>query len=192
MPEILGVLSILIGCIGEAYYLRSIFRGHTKPHMYTWLIWSILCTIGSLAQFTEDQGPGVWALAVTSIFSWLNTGLCFKYGEKEITKSDKIALAFSLLAIVPWALTDDPLWSVIMISLIDVVGFYPTIRKTWKKPYEENLLAYYFANAKLLLSVIALERFSIVTALYPIVIVVTNCAFLVMAHWKRQGNHRNF
>ncbi len=190
MPEILGALSILIGIVGEAYYLRSIFRGHTKPHMYTWLIWSILCTIGCLAQLTEDQGPGTWALIFTSTFSWLNTGLCFKYGEKEITKSDKIALFFSLFAIVPWIMTKNPLGSVILISIIDIVGFYPTVRKTWKKPYEENLLSYYLANAKLFLAVLALERFTLVTALYPLVIVVTNFAFLAMAHWKRRGKIR--
>ncbi len=190
MSLILGVLSILVGVVGQAYYLRSIFRGHTKPHLYTWLIWSILCTIGFCAQLTEDQGPGVWALGITSLFSWLNAGLALKFGEKEITKSDKIALAFSLLAIVPWALTNDPLWSVIMISLIDVVGFYPTIRKTWKKPHEENLQAYYFANLKLLLATFALEKITVVTALYPVTIIVANFGFLAMAHWKRHRTKR--
>lgn len=182
----LGILSIIVGLIGEAYYLRSIFRGHTKPHMYTWLIWSILCTIGFFAQLTEDQGPGVWALGITSVFSWLNMFLCFKYGEKHITTSDKIALAGSLTAIIPWLMTKDPLGSVIMISIIDVVGFYPTIRKSWTKPHEENLTAYYFANIKMLLSVCALTKFNLTTVLYPLTIVVANTAFLVMCHWKRR------
>ena len=187
MSITLGILSILIGLIGQAYYLRSILKRHTKPHLYTWLIWSILCTIGFMAQLTEDQGPGVWALGITSFFSWVNTALAVKFGEKEITGSDKFCLAFSLIAILPWALTNDPLWSVIIISLIDVIGFYPTIRKTWKKPGEENLQAYYFANGKLILSMLALEKMTIITALYPLTIILANFGFLAMAHLRRKS-----
>ena len=184
-PEIIGYLTVIIGLIGEGIYLRSIFKGDTKPHLFTWLIWSILCTIGYMAQLTDDTGPGTWALGVTALFSWLNTGLCLKYGEKVFTRSDKVALAASLLSIIPWLLTDDPLGSVILISLIDLVGFYPTIRKSWIKPHEENLTAYYFANAKLLLSLFALNAITLTTVLYPLAIVVANTAFLVMCHWKR-------
>lgn len=184
--EIIGILAIVVGVISEASYLRSIFKGGTKPHLFTWLIWSILCTIGYFAQLTDNAGPGAWALGFTALLSWLNTGLSFRYGEKEITRTDKLALAASLIAIILWLFTDDPLWSVILISAIDVVGFYPTIRKSWRKPFEENLTAYYFANLKLGLSLFALNSITIVTALYPLTIVVTNSLFLLMCHIRRR------
>lgn len=186
-PEFIGFLTLLIGITGEAIYLRSIFRGDTRPHLFTWLIWAILCTIGYLAQLTEESGPGTWALGITALFSWFNAGLCLKYGDKEFTRSDKIAFIASLVSIIPWLMTNDPLWSVILISAIDIVGFYPTVRKSWHKPWEENLTAYYFANGKMLLSLFALENITIVTALYPSAIVVANCGFLLMCHWKRSS-----
>ncbi len=184
--EIIGVLTVVIGLIGAWVYFYSIVKGRTKPHLFTWIIWSILTTIGFAAQIADHAGPGSWALGVTVLFSWMNALLSLKYGEKHITTSDRLAFAASLSAIVPWLLTSDPLGSVIMISLIDVIGFYPTFRKSWKKPYEENLTAYYFANAKLGLSLFALSSVTLVSALYPITIVVTNTAFILMCHILRR------
>lgn len=185
-PELIGILTLIIGTAGEIIYLRSIFKGDTRPHLFTWLIWAILCTIGYLAQLTDDTGPGTWALGITAVFSWFNAGLCLKYGDKEFTRSDKIAFAASLLSIIPWMLTKDPLWSVILISIIDIVGFFPTVRKSWHKPWEENLTAYYFANGKMLLSLFALENLTVVTVLYPATIVAANFGFLLMCHLRRK------
>ena len=39
---ILGVLAALMAAGSAFLYLRDIFRGNTKPHIYTWLIWAIV------------------------------------------------------------------------------------------------------------------------------------------------------
>ncbi len=184
--EVIGGIAFLIGIYGSVVYIRSILKHQTRPHLFTWLVWTLLSGIGYLAQLHDKAGPGAWALAITTVFSLIIVGLCLKYGEKTVTRGDKIALAASLTAILPWVLTSDPLGSVIMISIIDIVAFYPTFRKSWMKPGEENLTAYNLANVKFGLSLCALQAFTVNTMLYPSVIILANGAFVVMCLIRRK------
>jgi hypothetical protein len=67
------------------------------------------------------------------------------------------------------------------------VGFYPTFRKSFHKPHEENALSYWLNAVKWLLSIFALKTFSLTTALYPISWVLMNSLFLLMLHWRRRS-----
>lgn len=83
------------------------------------------------------------------------------------------------------AVTRDPLLSVILAGVIDVVAFIPTFRKSWRKPWQENLSAYAIANVKLLLSLFALSHVSVVTAFYPAVGFSINAVFIALCLWRR-------
>ncbi len=183
--ELIGMLSLLVGLAGTGIYIASILRGQTRPHLFTWLVWFILTVIGYLAQLHDDRGPGTWVMGVTALCALAIVALSLKYGEKNRTRGDWIALALSLTAIIPWLLTKDPLGSVLMISVIDLVAFYPTFRKSWLKPHEENLTGYVFANAKYLLGMAALNAYTLNTTLYAATIIAANAAFILMCLWRR-------
>lgn len=184
--EIIAVIGIVINVFSTSIYIRSIFFGNTKPHFFTWLTWSILASIGFFAQLHENAGAGSWALATASIGCITICILAIKYGEKVITKSDKIALAFSSIAILPWAITKDPLGSVILISLINLVGFFPTFRKSWAQPYNEKLFTFIVGSIPLALSLFSLNIINLTTALYTCTIVVANIVFVIFCMWRRQ------
>ena len=40
--EILTILSIALIFVGYIPYIRDIFRGKTHPHVFSWIVWSIL------------------------------------------------------------------------------------------------------------------------------------------------------
>ena len=163
LQQFIGLIAFGLGLFGTVVYVRSVLDGRSKPHLYTWLVWGIITGIGFLAQIYDNAGPGSWAMGISSLACLFTAALALKYGEKEITRSDKIALFSCLSAIIPWLLTKDPLGSVIMISIIDAVAFYPTFRKSWKKPHEENLPTFYIANIKLTLSLFAMTNFTVIT-----------------------------
>ncbi len=185
-PEIIGFAAVALGIVSQGIYLVSIFQGKTKPHLFTWLVWTIISGIGYAAQVHDNAGPGAWVMGLTCLCSAYTAILCLKYGEKTFTRGDKIALCSSLFAILPWMMTEDPLGSVILISIIDVVAFYPTIRKSWMKPDEENLTSYNLASGKLIISVFAMTNLTVTTALYPVAIVFINTVFVVMCLVRRK------
>ncbi len=186
--EFFGLAALLIGLSGYIIYIRSILRGDTKPHIFTHLVWGTITLIAFAAQIYDNAGPGAWVMGLSAFCCLLQAALAFKYGDKkDITHGDKIALGASLLAIIPWLLSRDPLWSVILIAVIDGVAFYPTIRKSWRKPWDENLTAYNMASFKFVLSLLAMTNFTIVTTLYAFTVIVLNSSFSLMCLIRRQN-----
>jgi len=171
---IFGSIAGLITLGAHVPYLIDIFKGRTKPHVYTWLIWSLLLSIGLTAQLVKGAGWGTWstigdAVACVAVFI-----LCFWYGEKNITRSDKITLGLGLVGIVAWVLTSDPLWAVIFVVIADAFGFFPTFRKSFNKPHEETPLTYFLVVVGYALGFFALESYSLTAALYPAYLILGN------------------
>lgn len=125
-------------------------------------------------------------MGATTLSCSVTALLSIKFGEKNRTKSDKIALFASLFAILPWLMTKDPLLSVIMVSLIDGVAMIPTIRKSWNKPYQENIPTYWIANLKNVISLIALTNFTVTTSLYLISIFLVNSTLIGICIYRRR------
>ena len=180
-------LKIVLGSIAAArafyssyLYIKDIFRGNTKPHTYTWLIWSIVTTIAFLGQWFSGGGPGSWATGVSALLtiSILVLSLTGKYGTTDITNFDKVCLLLALLAVVPWLLLDSILWSVVLASFIDVVGFFPTVRKTWYAPKSESLGSMWVDAVKHSLSIASLNTYSLVTWLYPVAVLFTKVVII--------------
>lgn len=185
--EIIGGLAVAIGMAGYAVYLHGVFRGGLRPHMFTWIIWAVVMSTGFAAQYAEDAGPGAWNLGMSALATIsIAVASCF-YGEKNITRGDWIVFIGALSAIPAWLVTHDPLWAVVIISAIDAAAFYPTFRKSWAKPREEGLLVYLLSVPQFLLSIIALERVTVTTALYPATIVTLNAALVAMLLWRRRA-----
>ena len=66
---ILGSIAVFLA-LGSSYlYIKDIFRGNTKPHIYTWLIWSIVTVLAFLGQWFSGGGPGSWTTGVTAVIT---------------------------------------------------------------------------------------------------------------------------
>lgn len=183
---VIAVISIVMTIAGYFYYFRDIFAGKTKPHAFSWLVWGLLTAIAFAGQVAGNGGAGAWVTLVTAVISLIIFFLALTKGEKEITRFDWYNLSGAGFALVLWVLTDNLLYSVILITVIDFLGFLPTIRKSIKKPYEETLIHYFFAGTKFLLAIIALENYSLITWLYPASLVFANLGFAVMLIVRRK------
>lgn len=181
-----GILSAIVSVLQYPAYIRNVIKGKTKPHAFSWFVWGLPCGIVFAAQITKGGGAGTWATGLTTIFCTAIFLLALRYGEKEITLLDKTCLVMALLAIVLWVATKDPLGSVILITIADLIGFIPTLRKSMTKPHEETASSYLIGSLKWLLSVFALGSFTLTTALYPATMTVANTALVGMLIYRRR------
>lgn len=172
--------------VGYFYYFRDIFAGKTKPHAFTWLVWASLTAIGFAGQLSDDGGAGAYVTGLTAAISFIIFFLALFRGEKEITHSDWLSLGGAALALLLWGLTDNPLLAIILITLVDFLGFVPTIRKSIRKPHEETLISYVLAGFKFVLAIIALDNYSTVTILYPASLVFANLLFVALLLSRRR------
>jgi hypothetical protein len=163
-----GVASVVPAAVGYVPYVVNIFRGKTKPHAYSWLVWSAIALVGFIIQFEGHGGPGAWLLGLATMSTFSVFLLSLFYGHKDIQLSDKVSLALATVAFVFLIVTDRPLISAILITIVEAVGaFFPTFRKSYDDPYEETALNYFTYAVSIGLSLLALEHYSLANVLYP-------------------------
>lgn len=186
MKTLLGIVATLLALYSYIPYFRDIFAGKTKPHAFSWLVWFFLTAIAFVAQVKDNGGAGAWVTGFTAAVALVIFIAAITRGEKNITKSDWLCLGGSFLAMGLWAITDSPLTAVILITLIDALGFAPTFRKAFHKPQEETLITFALSAVKFVIAIIALTNYSAITVLYPASLVLMNGLFVGMLIVRRK------
>jgi len=160
-------------------YIRDIRNGTYTPHFFSWIIWAITTTIVAIAQFSAKGGLGAWPILLSGLITAYVAYLAFtKKSTLRITRTDWVFFWGALLSIPVWYLTADPLWSVIILTTIDLFGFWPTLRKSWTHPQEESSGFYVLMGIRNLLACIALESYSWTTLLFPALIAL-GCGLVI-------------
>jgi hypothetical protein len=184
--SVLGVIALVVAFVSYVPYIRNIFAGKTKPHAFSWLVWGILNGIAFAGQLHDKGGAGAWSVGLTAAVMVFIFSVSLKRGEKDIRPFDRFCLISALLSLIPWLLTNDPLASVILITVIDAFGFLPTVRKSYRKPHQETLVTFTLSIVKYSLVVIALQKYTVVTVLFPLSLVIMNALFVGMLVIRRK------
>ncbi|HWY80140.1 MAG TPA: hypothetical protein VNW29_07320 [Candidatus Sulfotelmatobacter sp.] len=184
--ELLGIIATVIAFISYIPYFRDIFANTTKPHAFSWLVWSMLTGIGFFGQVSGGAGAGAWVTGFTAIISFIIFIFGFIKGRTNIILIDWLCLMGAVIALIFWFITKGPLLSVIIITVIDAFGFFPTFRKSFIKPHEETVITYFLSGLKFIFSLFALQTVSVVTILYPLSLVVMNWIFVIMVLVRKQ------
>ncbi len=186
--ETIGILSLLISVVHYAPYLHAIAKGTAKPHAFSRLIWGLTAGIAFFGQLADGGGAGAWATGVISLASLAIMALSYSSCRRchQIKRGDWAALVAALFAIPLWLVTRDPLWSVLLVTIINVIGYYPTFRKSWHLPHEEMIYAFSIGCLKALVSLWALQHYSVVTMIYPLSFCVCDAVLVAVLIWRRK------
>lgn len=196
--ELFGFLSTALKLIAFIPYVLYLYKGRAKPHLFTWLIWSLIMAIVFVIQVTEGAGPGAWAIGISSVAYLGIAFYAYFHGEKNITASDLCSVVVAFCAIPAWYFTNNPALAILLMCVIDMIAYYPTYRKSWDKPYDEPALPFAMSGAALFLSIAALEQTSASILLYPMLLGFTDIAFAgylmqrrLMVHHAEQLQSQN-
>ena len=167
LNQCLGGISVGLGMLAYTIYISGILNNKTKPHAFSWLLWTITTAVVFIAQTAKGAGAGSWSTGFTCIVC-LAIGIIslFKY-DKAYTLTDILFIGIALLALLPWFFTKNPTTSVILIAGIDVIGYGPTLRKSYYHPNEEKAISFGLNSAKHLISLLALQSYVVATWIYP-------------------------
>lgn len=183
---LLSMLATVMTVLAYFPYIRSIFRGHTRPHVFTWVVWSLATGIAFVAVLGAGGGAGAWPIGFSCAVSLFVAGQAFlKRGDITVTQTDWL-LFFAALAAVPlWLAANDPLWAVVLITLIELLGFGPTIRKTWSCPHSESMSFLLILIVRNTLIIAALDRHTLTTVLFPAAAGVACGVLVAIMIWRR-------
>ncbi|MFY9269978.1 MAG: hypothetical protein WAO55_09555 [Candidatus Manganitrophaceae bacterium] len=185
--EILSAVAIALTFAAFVPYIRTIISGTTKPHVFSWVIWGTTTFIVFLAQLEDDGGAGAWPIGVSGLITiYVAITALIKRSDLTITKIDWIFFITAMTSLPFWYFTSDPLWAVVILTTVDVLGFGPTVRKAYRFPFEEQLTFFALFMARNLIAVMALENYSITTVLFPAVMTSACLLLIFMVSYRRR------
>ena len=171
--------AIILATARYATYFHTIWKGETKPHAFSWLLWGSVTGVGALAQFDLNAGPSAWALSFVSITCLFIAFISFFIGARDYTKSDWFALAICLLAIPVWKVMQNPVAALFIIIAIDGLTYWPTIRKSFHKPQTEPPISYALAGMRYCLMLFAVPDPTWQNLMYPFFLMMTDWGFAI-------------
>lgn len=187
MKETIAIVAALLAIVGNVPYLLDILKGRVKPHAYTWFVWSIVSAIIFFGQLAKGAGIGALPTAASEIFTLIIFIFSLRYGFKGIKRVDTVFLCIALAGLIPWLLTKDPTFSVVIAVSIDLIAFMPTIRKTWEQPKTETPILYGMNVARHSLALFSLQAYNVATTLHSIVMITVNSLMTVLIVRNKKG-----
>ncbi len=186
IKTIIALVAAGMAIVGNIPYLISVFKKEIQPHPYTWLVWSIVSAVTFFGQVAKGAGVGAIPTGASEIFTIIIFLFSLRYGFKNIEKRDTIFLVVALLGLIPWALTNDPTLSVVIVVSIDLIAFIPTIRKAKNHPETERHILYTMNASRHGLALFSLETYNIATMLHSITMIVVNSLMSYLIIKKRK------
>ncbi|MDR8729217.1 hypothetical protein [Burkholderia pseudomultivorans] len=178
--SIFGVAGSAVSLLAAIPYGLAIYRRAVRPHLFTGLVWSIVTVIAAAGQFVAGAGPSAWCTAAIAVTCVLTFVASIFRGERSWTRTDWLFLCCALSAIPLWMVTDDPTLSICVVTLIELAGLGPTVRKTIRDPWSESLGYFALCIVKYALALLALRSWSVAVAFYPIVNVLASIGICVV------------
>jgi len=183
----LSIIAMMLTVAAFLPYILSILRGQIRPHIFSWLIWGLNTSVAFFAAIQTGGGIGSWVIGFSALVTWLIAALAYANRADVIATPADRWFFFAALAAMPlWVWLNDPLWAIWLVTIIELLGFGPTLRKTWFKPYSESLVFSSLLVVRNILVIAALERYTTTTVLFPAAMTVACLALVAMMVWRRR------
>lgn len=184
--EIFSVIAIIITFVAFVPYIYSIIKAKIKPHVFSWIIWGTTTLAVFFAMIEDKGGMGTYPIGVSACITILIAVLAYiKRTDITISKIDWIFFILAMSSLPFWYLTSDPLWAVVILTTVDVLGFGPTFRKAYKHPYSESILFFGLFTIRNILVILALEYYSVTTILFPAIITIASILLIIVIIYRR-------
>jgi hypothetical protein len=145
--------------MGTAIYgTWLVYHGRVKPHLFTVITWVIISLIVYITMVSSEEEMAAYRSAVTSLILLVTLLFCLRQRQDYITKMDKLTFSLALLAIPVWMIVDHKEISLVLLSVIELLGITPTIRKAWVLPYDLNPKIYLATSVAILCQLLSLHQ----------------------------------
>lgn len=156
LATLFGVISVVLAIYSTYPYLRSVLHGRTKPHQFSWLIFTIMNGIVTAAQLLKGGRASVLISLTYFLSSLAIFILSFRYGTRNTSRFDKWLFGLSLATIVIWAATRDPSVAIWLTVFIDIFATTMIILKLRRHPDSEERWPWSIATTAFVFSCLSL------------------------------------
>ena len=183
---IFAIISSLVGVVSYFPYIRDVLKRKTQPHTYTWLVWVITQGVAATSIWYGQGRWGALGLTIGTFLIFVIFLLSLKFGTKNITRTDTVVLFAALGAIVIWWKLKNPLLALFMVTLIDLLGYIPSFRKSYQQPWSETISSWEGFVIGNFFAILALKEYNLLTLSYLIAINIANIVLILICLFRRR------
>ena len=184
--EAMGALSVAIALFSYGLYVWKTFRAHARPHPLSWLIFGVLSATGFLIQLDQSAGAGSWVMGVTAAVFFMLCLIGFWQGERTFPWYEWAFLATAAIVFAFYLWSQQPAASAILASIVNVLGFGPTLTKVWARPHSDSASTFTLNGLKFVPSLFTMDSVTVATCVLPASLVLTNLAVALVIFARRQ------
>jgi hypothetical protein len=188
--DLMGALAVAIAIVAYGIYFWQTLAGAARPHPLSWLIFGILSGTGWLIQLDQAAGPGSWVMAVTAAACLLLCLMGLWRGERVFPWYEWAFLLAAAVIFIFYLLSRQPTLSAVLATAVAVLGFGPTVTKSWSRPYADSVTSFALNGLKFVPSLFAMDRVSVATCVFPAALSIANLAVALLIHLRRRKKTR--
>lgn len=174
MKDVFLILSVVVTIGSVIPYIRDIISGTTRPNIVSWITWTLLTAVATVAELSAHE----YITAIFTASAVIETGLIvilgLKYGYVKYTSFDYFCQIGALVGFVLWYVFNSPVAAIIAAITIDFIGALPTVKHSWISPGEETWPTYALASLGGALALFALSSYNWTSLTYAVYIVLIN------------------
>ena len=179
-------LTFVIGTASFFPYIRDVYRLKTKPHIYTWLIFTLISLAVAIISFFHGGGLGTLGILYGTALNAVVTVLALRYGTHNITRSDTALMLSALAALCVWLFLRDPLVTIMLITAIRAVSYIPTIRKSYGHPWDETLISWIGFTIGNICTIASFTSYNLLTLTNIVTISILNIVVVIECLLRRR------
>jgi hypothetical protein len=189
MLEHLVFVAALGSLLAASVYVRSMFKGQTKPNRITWLMWTIAPLVATAASISNGVGWAVIPVFMSGFTPLLVFTASFfsKKAYWKLSTFDYVCGILSGLAVVLWLLTSNPNLAIIFAIISDALAAVPTLTKAWHNPETESAWPFIIGTFSPLTSFLAATTWTFSELAFPIYLIAIN-VFILFFVVKKSSN----
>ncbi len=165
-------------------YIIDTIRGKTKPHIYTWIIFTLTSSVAFLTNLYSGGGLASIPLGIVILLNIFIVSLSLKYGTKDIDIKDKMLMLFAIISLIIWYFFNNLFLSIIIATLVDVLGYIPTIRKVWSDPKSETQSFWFMIGLSQFLTIFTNKEYNFYTCFYLICVCIFSWSVFIICKTK--------
>ncbi len=173
------ILTVLQGFISQFIGIYAIFKGTYKPQRMTRFIYLLMSALFIATLIAQGSTDALFLAVMNGLGTLCIFLLSFKYGVGGTNKLDIVTFFGFLISLIAWKLTSNPTVGLYLSILTDLIGFIPTIEKTWRQPHTEDWRFYFSDILAGGFSTLSVRSYSLANLAFPLYIFFLN-GFAVM------------
>lgn len=171
---IFGIIAGIFSFSAYLFYIVAILKGRTKPSRATWFIWAAIGIILAISYRASGAEDTIWVAVSEAIAPTIIALLAIKYGVGGAEKLDIICFIGSIFSLFLWWFFGSPVVALVTNLTIDLLAALPTIKKSWKKPEEEDRFAWTLTQTGELFNLFAINKIAFAIIIFPVYRFVVN------------------